>query len=220
MGAPALGYVHNATSRAGLMHLAQSIHPMLLMLLAAATIRPRQPAWRAWLLGTAAAAISFGAAVGGFRPQLEALAIWPYTGSRTTTYEVAGESLKLTDELAGQLEQVETAIDSRLRPDEPLLVIPYRATYYPLLGRRSPVWGIFFLRPGQGESDDEILDRLERKRVDWVLLTEERISGLPDAFRDARPRVVQYLRRNFLRLRDAGLPAHHYLLAENPAASA
>lgn len=81
-----LGYIHNATSRAGLMHLAGSIHPMLLMLLAAvATIRPTWPAWRAWLAGSAVAVISFGAAVGGFQRQLEALAIWPYTEARTTT---------------------------------------------------------------------------------------------------------------------------------------
>lgn len=91
-------------------------------------------------------------------------------------------------------------------------MIPYRVTYYPLLERSSPIWGTFFLRPGQGESDDEIIDRLKRKRVDWVLFVAERIRGVSGPFHEIRPRVVQHLRRNFLRVDTTDLPEGHYLL--------
>ncbi len=208
-----VGYIHNATSRAGLMHFAQSIHPMLLMLLAAVSAgRPSLGRWKAWLLGAVVAAVSAGAVVGGYRPQLEALAVFPYTESPTATYTIAGDTLQLEEVVAQRLERVEAAVNSRIRSDEPLLVIPYHVIYYPLLDRRSPVWGIFYLRPGQGESDSEMIARLEREGVDWVLFTSMRLSGLPGTFSEIRPKVMQYLRTNFRRVRAKDLPPAHFLM--------
>jgi hypothetical protein len=124
---------------------------------------------------------------------------------------VAGDELRLRNRVAKDFERVEEAVRSRVPEDEPLFIIPYRTTYYPLLGRRSPVWGIFFLRAGQGESDEQIVRRLREEGVDWVLFTEERLGGVGHSFPELRPQVWAYLQANFAPM-DSKLPRNHLLL--------
>ena len=127
-------------------------------------------------------------------------------------YDAAGEELLLPEPLAHTLERIERVVSATVPHDEALLVLPYRSVYYPLLGRRSPVWGIFFVRPGQGETDAEMIRRLDERPVDWVLLVSELLFGVDASFPRQRPEVWEYLSREFTPVPDLALPASHVLL--------
>ena len=207
-----VGYAHHAFNRADLPHLAQVVHPLLLGSLALPAALPwfyvgyrKVAVWASVIL------LSTGSAIGIHRFALDVWLTSEQSQSRFTSYEVAGDELRLRNRVAKDFERVEEAVRSRVPEDEPLFIIPYRTTYYPLLGRRSPVWGIFFLRAGQGESDEQIVRRLREEGVDWVLFTEERLGGVGHSFPELRPQVWAYLQANFAPM-DSKLPRNHLLL--------
>ena len=124
---------------------------------------------------------------------------------------IGGDTLLLTELRAERLHKLQEAIEARVPPEEPLLILPYRATYYPLLGRVSPVWGLYFTRPGEGESDMEMIRALEEKPVNWVLMTRDK-HYTPGGFPKLRPEVWKYLKREFRRVDTPELPSPNYLM--------
>lgn len=209
----ALGYLHHATTRAGLPHLAQAIHPLLLALLAMPLLLSEKLKHVAsWGIGGLLAMTTAGVSLEIGRPALEARGIWPHAGVEYATYDAAGESLRLPSRLATELEQLEEALARRVPLDDPLLILPYRSIYYPLLERSSPVWGIFFIRAGQGESDAEMIARIEDGDIDWVLYSTEVIHGARGDFAALRPAVARHLMTRFERVDAPDLPEGHLLL--------
>jgi len=206
-------YSHHAFSRASLAHLAQASPPFLLGLLAAppafgASLRSRRnlAAWAGTLV------LTVPIAAGGFRLPLSAWGLPIGPPIRFETYDVTGDSLWLPRSDAETLRRTEAVLSVRLDPSEPLLVLPFRPTYYPVLGRRSPVWTIYFLAPGRVESDEEIIRKLEEEEVDWVLFVSEILKGVPRDFGDLRPGLDRYLEHHFQPVVRRGLPGGHVLL--------
>jgi hypothetical protein len=214
------GYGHHAINRADLPHLAQVVHPLLLGSLALPAALPwfnlRHRRAAVW---AGVALLSIAASIAMHRFALDVLLASVQPSSRLTHYDVAGDELLLRKGVAQDFESVEEAVRSHVPEDAPLLIIPYRPIYYPLLGRKSPVWGILFLRAGQGESDEEIIRKLHEQGVDWALYTEERLVGVPDGFPKLRSRVWAYLQANFVPV-DSGLPRDHLLLRRRTVPSA
>ena len=145
------------------------------------------------------------------RSSLEALFDGEGVGGRFENQKVGRDTLRLPTALAEDFRGVELAVRLHVPENEPLLVLPYRTVYYPLLSRQAPTWGIYFLRPSQGESDAELIRKLEEKGVDWVLLTGEKLVGVPP-FSEVRPEVMAYLTAEFLPVSARLLPAPHLLL--------
>ncbi len=208
-----LFYAHHAMVRADLYHLAQGIHPLLLAMLAV----PAALGWKARSAPTVAvfAVLVVATAVVVHHVNLPAWQAHGFAGEGANShrpYDAAGDELLLPTALADDLEQIERVVSETVPADEPLLVLPYQSVYYPLLGRRSPVWGIFFLRPGQGESDAEMIRKLEEKQVDWVLLVAGVLRGANASFPRQRPEVWDYLSREFATVPDLTLPRNHVLL--------
>lgn len=207
-------YAHHAYSHAGLGHLAQAIHPLLLALFALPAAlglgRKHARSWTIWAsLGTTAALVaigvntqslrSYGIELGGKAPEFR-------------IYLAAGDRLLVATEMARDLELLERTIAERVGADAPLLMIPYRATYYPLLHRRAPVWGIYFLPWAREQTDEEMIRSLEEQGVDWVLYVNERLAGVESNFPTLRPRFWEYLHAEFRPVRGVALPRGHLLL--------
>ncbi|MDP6980019.1 MAG: hypothetical protein QF570_15680 [Myxococcota bacterium] len=204
------GYAHHAFNRAGLSHFAQAVHPLILGSIALPAAVPwfdlgrrRVAVWGCVILLSTVVATS-----------MHGMSLQLYSQSQNgfARHHVAGDELWLPNRMAEDLAGVERAVRLHVREDEVLFIIPYRATYYPLLGRESPVWGIFFLRAEQGETDEEIIRSLQDQGVDWVLYNEERIVGTSSTFPELRPQVWAYLQEHFAPIFDPNLPRRHSLL--------
>jgi hypothetical protein len=205
-GAIAVGavYTHHAFSRADLAHLAPSISPLLLALLA---------------LPTACAA-----AAGGRRPRLRrptglaagivvalllaavtlatALPAQPFYRQFTThamrPYRVAGEDLLLRPRILDTLAWVERTAAARIPPGAPILLAPSLPGLYPILGRRAPVWDIYPIWPAAGRLDERMLSDLRRNRVAWAFLQSTAVDSRDELlFRNTHPQTWAYLQQDW-----------------------
>jgi hypothetical protein len=206
-------YSHHVWGRADHNHLAQGIHPLLLGLLAA----PVALGWgtkgiRARAIWIGVVSITVVVALVGFQRPLGAFGLGPLGGVPYEQYDLRGDTLRIPVTTARRFAAVEAVVRERVRDDEPLLIVPHQTIYYPLLGRVTPVWTLYFLRPGEGETDAELIQRLEAEQVDWALFTGERRGRLAPTLAELRPAFAAYLAREFEPLSVTELPNEHVLL--------
>lgn len=57
------------------------------------------------------------------------------------------------------------------------LIAPYGPGFYVLLGKKSPVWEIYYLFPDFAWSQDETWRKLERENVRWMLFERKSLDG-------------------------------------------
>jgi len=204
-------YVHHALIRASASHLAQSIHPLLLAVFAlpwAVAAGRRLPAtiltWGPIVIGTAV--------IGwGVHPQL---AIF---GRRATEelkeVSVDGDSLRLPSGQARGISNIEAVFADRVPAEDRVFIAPYRAAYYPMLGKVSPVWDIYMLWKATPEYQQGMIDTLEEEGVDWALLVQESMNSAPaTTFAETHRKVIRYLAETFEPIQDPRIPQGHFLL--------
>ncbi len=203
-------YLHHAVVRSDLAHLAQCIHPLLLVLLAL----PRGPRARgvcaAALLGVSALVATEHNAL------LYDLVPWhPATGYLERS--VAGETLRLAPGNAGYLDRLEQTVDTYVGPDEQIFIAPSRPALYPVLGKRSPVRQIYFLWFASPEEEEEIVERLEQRAVEWVLLVDTPVGNREELrFASTHPHVMDSIERRFERVPTPLLPPENSLWRRRP----
>lgn len=189
------GNAHHAFNRADVPHLAQAIHPFILGMLALPMALRWSTRGIASIWGSVAL-ITVTMSLYMHRQSIAALFPTAVSGPGYTTLYVGEDRLQLPKRVAEELSAVEVAIRSRVPADEPLFILPYRPLYYPFLDRQAPTWGIFFLRAGQGESDAEMIRKLEEKGVDWILLTNGDIADIPP-LTQIRPLLMSHIQSKF-----------------------
>jgi hypothetical protein len=205
-----LPYLHHVLARSDMAHLAQAIHPLLLLLLAL----PR----RAWTRGITAAVLIVSSVVAALEhhPQLNAFAPWR---ERTAFVEhaVAGETLRLRQGQALYLGNVERTLEQYVRPEDGLFVAPSRPTFYPMFGKRSPVRHIYMFWFATEAEEDEVRRGLEEQAVPWVLLVNTSVDDREDLrFERTFPGVTRYLALRYEAVPTPLLPAGHALLRRRP----
>jgi len=202
-------YLHHASVRADIWHLAQAIHPLLILALvmpACVSARPPVKWATASMLGAATFVVALGVnpSFVQFRP-----------GARVelAAHEIAGDRLRLPSVQAAELTNVEAAVGSHLGAGEPLFVAPSRPGFYPIFGRTSPDYWIYFLWPATDTVQHQTIDRLEQAGVVWALIIDEAVDG-NDAlrFRNSNSKVWEYLMRSFAVVDDPRLPPAYTLL--------
>ena len=98
--------------------------------------------------------------------------------------------------------------------DERILIAPARPTYYPLLRKASPVWGIYFFWPDAAQDVQERMIRdLTDTQTRFALIQDVAVDDREDLrFRNSHPLVWSWLLANFERVPTPGLPPDHLLL--------
>jgi hypothetical protein len=193
-------YLHHATVRSDVPHLAQVIHPLLILTLAL----PAAISSRAWLR---VSTLFLMAAITAFAT-LNANATYRHLrpGPQPSLVErnVAGDWLRLPSAQADELSQIEAAIKQHATPGTTVFIAPTRPGLYPVLGRKSPDWWLYFLFPASTASQRRTIEALERTNVSLALLIDEAIDGREELrFRNSNPLVWEYLNDRFV---DAGGP--------------
>lgn len=205
-------YAHHASVRSDPSHLAQSIHPALLALLALPfafpSVAPRSRAAWGTIVAVGLVAVTLIAVPATDPTVVELRAAGDRT--RLVEFEAAGDELRLPARSAAYLERLTQAIERNVPADEPLFVAPGLATLYPLLGRRSPVWGIYFLWPAGEDAQRELRDQLAD--VDWALIVDTAIDDRPELlFRKTHRLVWEDYVLHAERVPTPELPRNHYL---------
>lgn len=201
VGAP---YLHYAFSRADLQHLAMSIHPFLVAVLAlpfAAARRWRVPAI-ALVAGIAAASIVSLVPVNPLYVRARAPEGWyvPMTLGRWTVWTPWYQARFIQGAIRFN--------DSMVRPDEGFFIAPHVGPgMYSILNRDSPVWQNYFLHPHPEWWQRRMIAQLEANHVNWALLEDVRTDGREDLrFRHTHRLLWEYIEREFEVFPVDGLP--------------
>jgi hypothetical protein len=205
-------YVHHYSLCSDLPHLAQAIPPVLLTGLALAAL----PRSRALLVRGALVLLLAHAALLALARHPVLQHFGPGEPVKLAAHEVAGEELRLKARLARHLRRVEGMVET-LVGDEELLIVPTRPTMYPLLGKTSPLWWIYFLWPATEAEQEETLRRLDERGVNWALVVEKSFDRQEEYdFRHTNPRVWEHFQREWLLVRDPSVPKDYFLFRRRP----
>jgi hypothetical protein len=188
-----LPYAHYTFSRADYVHLAHAAPALVLATLAlAATFRTKP-----WLLPSAALALFLGTIPAvAMHTGFIAESITP-AGSLVPV-RVLNQTMFVPRRTAAVLD-IATVVATKLaKQDEAIAFLPHWPALYPATNRLSPLKQTYFIRPSTPAEEAAIIESLERKRVQWVLLQDERIDNRDDLrFKNTNPRTHAYFRANF-----------------------
>ena len=207
----ALVYVHHVTVRSDEPHLGQCIQPVLLLAFALPTGgRARAASACGLLLFTGLAALEC-------HTTLRWLAPWRGGAQPLHDVDVAGEPLRLLGAQAATVEGLRRDVGARLTAQDEIFVAPSRPTYYPLLGKRSPVRDIYLFWFASVQDQRAIVERLETRRVRWALIVDTAIDDREDLrFSNTHPLVWTFLHERYERVPTSFLREDH-LLFRRPA---
>jgi hypothetical protein len=205
-------YIHHVAVRSDFSHLAQSFLPALLALFAfplalprARAVLARSASWGALALVTLLAAPATNPELARFSPGADAPTL--------VRVEVAGDPLWLHPGQAAYFQQLGAVVHQRVAPEDTLFIAPNAAALYPVLGKVSPTWGIYFLWVADEKSQERIIGELTAERVRWALIIDNPVAGRRELlFRNSHPLVWQYLVREFEPVPlSAAFRGHHLL---------
>jgi hypothetical protein len=204
-------YLHHAAIRSDAAHLAQAIHPALLACLAIPAVvgsRWRTPARWAVPLGLVVITLTV--------PPVANLSLALPGEARTAALEplpLGGDTLRVPPGVARYVSRIERVAALHFREGDTLFVAPFTPGLYCVLGKRSPVWGLYFLWKADPEDEEAMIQRFEAERLDWALISTGAIDGREELrFWNSHPRVWAWLEREFEVVRDPGLPRGMLLL--------
>jgi len=189
----ALPYAHYAYSRADISHLAPSVFPLLLGILA---LLANQAAKIKWLFATLLC-------VASLTVMLPAYPGWTcLVSQQCVEINIAGDNLKIDRVTAGNLKVLNQIVERFAPGDRTFIATPFWPGAYAALGRKSPMWEIYVLYPFRSIAFQQAeIERIKAANPAFVLIHDFPLDGREDLrFRNSRPVVFQYIRDNFVRL--------------------
>ncbi len=203
-----LWYVHYAFSRADLAHLAQSLAPMLLGVVALpAFVGARENSWPSRLVLGGLVIFTLGPAYLG-SPLVRLCYRTP-----CVSYELHNETLWLRPGERDLVATVRRIVAERVRPEEGLFIAPHWPTFYRILQRPSPTWPLYFLFPETMDRQEKIIADLRKNNVQWAILGDVALDRREELrFRHTHSFVWLFLMREFAPVAVKGLPPGYQLL--------
>lgn len=187
-----LVYAHHAFARAGIAHLAQAMHPFTLGVLAATALATRQK--RSLSVGLAVLLATSLFVIGKRSPLYQCLSSLPHWEHA----DVAGDSMVIEPNVAQLLTCTHRIAAEKIPSDEQLLIAPFAPSLYPVLGRRSPLYELYFLFPATDLGQEEMIRQLSQENVNWALLSNQPLDGREDRRLSSTHRLLwQHLTRDF-----------------------
>lgn len=199
--------LHHAFSRADLHHLAQSMPPLVIGLIALAGHG----------LGWLAIAPLFGggtaAMVLATHPRIERYRHRDAYVRR----DIGGSTLRIRQTSAELIDTLSSVVQSRLNPGDPLLAVPTLAELFPILRRRSAVYDTYCLYPASECEQQRMLRSIDEERVRLALVRDDPVDDREDLrFSRTHPLVWSYLNAEFEKLEPPGLPPDLHVLYRKP----
>ena len=207
--------MHHAAVRSDVAHLAQSIHPFLIGLIALPfAIRLSRNKWVVSVLSVFILIITFTIAIPreGF-PVLGRMMAAISGRPSLVKYELDGDSVWVSKKQADYIESIRQFVNEYVRRDESILIAPYEPGLYPILGKTSPIWDPYPLFPAEEERQRRIIRSLVNRNVNWALISNRPLDGIDERrFSNTHNLVWQYLMKEFTPVDIPGLPDDHLLL--------
>lgn len=216
-----LPYVHLVAERSDVYHVAVSVPPLLLGVLAlafgsrsasgaSAEAAPSRAPRRAGALVLAALLATSVLAIGTEQP-LGRRALARGTPREFVAFDASGTELQVDGVVAQRLAAVRARITSTVPRDAKLLLSTKLLALYPLLDRGSPVWDVYPTWQADAAMEQRMLDELSS--VDWVFLQDVAVGGVEEKrFANTYPGVWRRLQQDYERIPTPELPENFVFL--------
>ncbi len=209
----AVPYLHHFAVRSDLSHLAQSSPPLLFAAVALGVLAPARPVrgavWASLLVLTALVQVRRHPFV------VELLRDEPVDRVEHAFgdgAQLGREEVLLKRSLARHLARVQWLIRTRVEDDE-LFVAPTSPSFYPIFGKLSPDWWIYYLWPATEEQQRATIQRLEERGVKWALIVHRNFDQDESfSFEETNPLVLEWIQREFEVHEDTLVRARDYTL--------
>ena len=180
-------YAHHAFSRAEILHLAQSLFPLLIGL--AAWLTARKPVER-WVLGCAALLISLF---------VTCTAHPGYQSFRDAGWRKVriGNDIVVTHS-AATLEILQTIINRLTTLNETFLAVPYWPGAYAVAGRTAPLWEIYALLSRDADFETKELQRIRSAQPRFAFVQDIPLEGREELrYSRTHPLIYQYITTHY-----------------------
>lgn len=209
-----LFYMHHFFSRAGLLHLAQGIHPFLLVSVALVyklnLHHHRGLAVSLTLLILTGTVFAIILPASRYIEEIRA-------PDRFVQYSIGGDQLWLPKDQATYIETIKQLVAHHVAPDEGLFIAAHSPALYPILHRKAPVYDPWPLLPASREDQEETIEDLMKHKVNWVILSDIALDGRDELrFRNTHPLVWKYIMANFEPIETSILPDNQQFLRRKP----
>lgn len=214
-----LAFVHHVSVRSDPAHLAQMLHPALILLFAAPRLLPlssgRARTVTTALTWTSIASVSV-LAVHDSHPSLVGLHAWR-PDLRLRPLDVAGDTLRLPPWTFEVVRRFQAVTREHVPDGAPMLIAPYSPTLYPASGRSSPVYTSYFLWKAEQLDEERAIEDLTRNGVDFAWITLGGMDGDPERALDrTHPLLWRHLSGAFEVVEDERMLPGNYLLRRRP----
>lgn len=190
----ALPYTHHAYASAGLIHLTQAIHPMLIGVFALIVRMPRR---RALALSTAVCALSvFMLLPYGF------FYSWVVDKNPWQHVKIGPDTFIIDPFTAKRVAVLTHVVDAYAPGDREFVVEPFMPGAYALFDRRAAVWNTYPNVPADAEVQGREIRRIQAEHPGFIL-----ISGGPYPYQATHPLVYEFIVKNFVRTDDPAIPS-------------
>jgi hypothetical protein len=199
-------WLHHASVRSDSSHFAQSIQPTWLA--GAGLLLWLSERRRAAALAVALVAVpTVLLAALENNPQLNHVGRVELVEAR-----LGADTLRMLPAQADYFARLQAAVGEKVGAEERLFIAPSRPSFYPLFGKRSPSWWIYFFVKDADEAEQaELLAELAE--VEWVLIVDQAIAEREELrFRNSYPLVWRTLETSYRRVPTPTLEPNHLLL--------
>ncbi len=196
-------WFHHASVRSDAPHLAQSIHPFLLMVMSLPAVLPERFRARARVTSLLVLAGVTVLGIGSALPFVRRA-----QASDAAPYErvvIRGDELMLAPNEARLVRGLMAGITANVPADETLWVSAQFLGLYPILGRHAPTWDIYPAWQANEVEQERMLRELADVR--WAVLDTRPIGGDPRMrLETSHPRVWNWVTESFERVPLPGAP--------------
>lgn len=114
-------------------------------------------------------------------------------------YKVQNEYLYITRRDAVFIRKVQQCFGSGLKSSDEIFVAPYFPGLYFFFNKRSPIWDAFPIHTASFEEQKKEIEQLKGKSVRWALVSDAPLDGIAERrFRFTHPLVWQHLQEHFI----------------------
>ena len=190
----ALPYAHYAFSRADLSHLARSVSPVLIGIIAILTNQSKKIAWNGITL---LCGISLFVML-PFHPGWHCC-----SNNQCIPMKVGGDNLKVPLRTAQHLMILNNLEKQFIPADRTFICAPFCPSAYAVLGRKSPMWDIYATGPRSTAFQEAEIQRIKAANPSLAIIDNSPLDGRDDLrFSNTHPIIDQYIRDNFKRLNE------------------
>lgn len=205
-----LFYQHHAFARADMGHLAQTLQPFLIGVVAipcAFGIEKNK-----WITPVMTLIMCTGIFSGLWAHDYYHYFQAQRSNNEFIKYQVGSDLLLLNPGQTQLMDNVARIVTENSEKSDDVLIAPHWPGFYPVLNRKSPVWEIYFVFPSTEAKQRRMISEMEKANLKVIIIGDVPLDGRDDLrFKNTHPLLWAYMLSNFEAKPADGLPDNYKL---------